>query len=480
MIDIDTLRADHMSCYGYGRATTPCIDNIASQGVRFNNYYTPNAPCLPSRASLCSGLFGIHNGILGHGGTAADMRLEGRDRGFMDSLSSNNLFNTIRKSGYHTVSISTFAQRHGAWWYNAGFNEQYNVGKGGMESAEEVTPIALKWLEDNGAKDNWFMTYHIWDPHTPYRTPSDFGNPFENEPLCDDWIDEDIFKEHYNHIGPHGAREINMWNSNTSPLYPKHPGELNNLRDVKNFIDQYDCGVRYADDNVALLIDRLKKLDVYDDTAIIITSDHGENLGELGIYGEHATADHPCCNIPMIIKWPGMKTDHVDEGLRTNVDLLPTVAQLLEQPIHPSWDGKSYLDVLKGDACDGQESVILSQCAHVCQRSARFDDYLYIRTVHGGGHIFDDEMLFNIKDDPHQTKNLATELPEICAKGAKHILDWEYRMMKNSAYDTDPMWTVMREGGPHHARGHFDRFEQRLMDTGREKAAELFNKKYER
>ena len=64
-IDIDTLRPDHMGCYGYGRNTTPNIDAIAREGVRFDNYYCSDAPCLPSRAALVSGTFGIKNGVAG-------------------------------------------------------------------------------------------------------------------------------------------------------------------------------------------------------------------------------------------------------------------------------------------------------------------------------------------------------------------------------------------------------------------------------
>ena len=64
LFDIDTLRADHMGCYGYGRNTTPVMDEIAKEGVRFDDYYCPNAPCLPSRASMISGQYGIHNGIV--------------------------------------------------------------------------------------------------------------------------------------------------------------------------------------------------------------------------------------------------------------------------------------------------------------------------------------------------------------------------------------------------------------------------------
>lgn len=82
MIDIDTLRPDHMGCYGYRRNTTPNIDEVAREGVRFQNMFCSDAPCLPSRASLLSGMFGIKNGVVGHGGTAADRFRGGRREDF--------------------------------------------------------------------------------------------------------------------------------------------------------------------------------------------------------------------------------------------------------------------------------------------------------------------------------------------------------------------------------------------------------------
>ena len=92
-IDIDTLRPDHMGCYGYGRNTTPNIDAIAKEGVRFDNYYCSDAPCLPSRAALVSGTFGIKNGVVGHGGTAADRFREGITRDFRDNRDIWNFHN---------------------------------------------------------------------------------------------------------------------------------------------------------------------------------------------------------------------------------------------------------------------------------------------------------------------------------------------------------------------------------------------------
>ena len=76
-LDLDTLRPDHLGCYGYHRNTSPNIDRIAAEGTRFTNYFCSDAPCLPSRAALMTGRHGIHTGVVGHGGTTADMRIEG-------------------------------------------------------------------------------------------------------------------------------------------------------------------------------------------------------------------------------------------------------------------------------------------------------------------------------------------------------------------------------------------------------------------
>ncbi len=167
-LDLDTLRPDHLGCYGYHRNTSPNIDAIAAQGVRFDGYHCSDAPCLPSRAALMTGRFGIHTGVVGHGGTAADMRLEGASRGFADRLRRESLPAVVRQAGLKPVLISPFAERHSAWWFYAGYTEMHNTGLGGMESAEHVTPTALDWIERNARQDNWFLHVNYWDPHTPY------------------------------------------------------------------------------------------------------------------------------------------------------------------------------------------------------------------------------------------------------------------------------------------------------------------------
>lgn len=476
-IDIDTLRPDHMGCYGYDRNTTPNIDQISKEGVKFNNYYCSDAPCLPSRASLISGMFGIRNGAVGHGGTAADRRLSGVERDFGDYVDRGCLHNIFRKAGCHTASISTFPERHSSWWFNAGLNEAHNVGGCGSESGEKVLPVALDWLDHKGQEDNWYLHVHFWDPHTPYRAPESFGNPFENEPLTT-WIDQEVFNKHLVHVGPHCINEINMYDDATNPKYPRHLGKGENLEDMKKIFDGYDTGILYADYLVGQIFDKLKQLGIYDDVAIIITSDHGENIGELGLYSEHATADQPTCNIPFIMKWPGAVKGHEDSSFHYNLDLLPTLSDLLNVKKHSHWDGLSYSKTIMEGSEQGRESLVISQMAHVCQRSARFDDWLYIRTYHDGFHLFDDEMLFNLKEDKYEQNNLSKERQDLCAKGAKIILDWQDEQMKKSTSNIDPLWTVMKEGGPFHTLNQLDDYLIRLENTGRSEGAQKLREKY--
>ena len=478
-VDIDTLRPDHMGCYGYKRNTTPEIDRVAEEGTMFTNYYCSDAPCLPSRAALISGMFGIHNGAVGHGGTAADMRLYGAERGFTSPHDEGNFVHVFRKAGMKTASISAFPERHSSWWFNAGFREMYNVGDRGRESGEEVLPTALSWLDRNMMDEDWFLHVHFWDPHTPYRAPESFGNPFADEPL-DTWITPEVFAEHLKHTGPHSANELEMFTDDEDPQYPRQPGKILDMDGLRNLFDGYDCGIRHADFLVGQIFAKLREAGIYEDTAIIISSDHGENMGELGIYSEHATADHPTCNIPMIIKWPGGMRGHVDNALHYNVDLPPTMAEMLNVKPSAHWDGASYAETIQSGAAQGRESLVLSQCAHVCQRSARFGDWLYVRSYHDGFHLFDDEMLFNLAEDRYEQNDVKAAHPEQCMRGAKIILDWHDAMMKNSSSQVDPLWTVMREGGPMHTLGELDAYLVRLENTGRAEGAQRLREKYKK
>jgi len=355
----------------------------------------------------------------------------GRDRFMFDQQLVNNMFFLFRNADLHTVSFSTFAERHSAYWFNAGLNEVYNVGKIGSETAEEVMTPALEWIRRNADRKDYFMHIHMWDAHFPYNAPMEYGNPFENDPLPE-WLTEEVVERNKSHIGPHSAYELNMFNDEEKKdRFPRTPGNVLDVQNARRVIDGYDTDLRYIDDQVARLVALLKEMGIYEDTAIVISADHGENLGELGIYSEHATADQCTTNIPLIVKWPGMKTG-MDHGLHYNIDLTRTFADLLGQKPIPYGDGDSFIKTLETGEDTGREHLIVSQCAHVCQRSVRFDKYLYIRTYHDGYHLFNREMLFDLEADPHEQNDIAAEYPEICAKAARKLLDWEQDMLLTS------------------------------------------------
>jgi arylsulfatase A-like enzyme len=478
-LDLDTLRPDHLGCYGYHRNTSPNIDSIAAQATRFDNYYCSDAPCLPSRTALMSGRFGIHTGVVNHGGTNADIRIDGERRGFRDTLASESLPALLRQAGLKTVSISPFGERHSSWSFYAGFSEMHNTGKGGNESAEEITPTALKWIEQNAESDNWFLQVNYWDPHTPYRAPKEFGNPFENDPVPD-WVTQEILDKHRTMTGCHCAQEGRMWDNSPWPPYDRQPVELKTMDDVRRTYDGYDCGIRYMDDHIGMLFDALREKGVMDDLVIIISSDHGENLGELGIWGEHGTSDQITHRIPMIIRWPRMKAGHVDTGLHYNLDLAPTLADMLGVEPKKSWDGQSYADTIrKGTDC-GREYLVLGQCCHICQRSVRWDNFLYIRTYHDGFRLCDTEQLYNVTDDPHEQNNVASQRPDLCREAVYRLNEWHDSMMHSSPSDVDPLWSVIREGGPFHARGVLPGYCEYLKKTGRESAIPELKRRHPR
>lgn len=483
-IDIDALRPDRLGCYGYHRNTSPHIDQLAREAVRFENYYTPDAPCLPSRTAMYSGRFGIQTGVVGHGNSSANPKNEGILRTFRDAFDTQGLARQLQDAGYHTAMVSPFGQRHAAWWFYAGFNEIHNTGKGGMESAEEVDPVLFPWLERNAKNDNWFLHVNFWDVHTPYRAPLEYGEPFANDPLPKHLDDEALIARHNKIVGPHCSLEIQMYNDDELPKYPRHPGKVNDLKSMRRIVDGYDTALRYVDDRVGLMVKMLKDAGVYDDTVIIISADHGENFGELGIYGEHGTADVATCRIPMIIKWPGMMQGTVDQGLHYNIDLAPTLMDLLGRPHKPLWDGTSYADTLRTGKATGHDQLIISQCAHVCQRSVRWDRWLYMRTYHDGFRLFPEEMLYDIVADPFEQKDVAQQNPQIVREGAWRLEQWHAaQMQKMPAPKVDPLWTVIEEGGPYHAmhargRSPLPKYLEFLEKTGRSEGAAALRKKY--
>lgn len=470
-LDIDSQRPDHLGCYGYHRDTSPNIDRVAAQGVRFDNVYVSDAPCLPSRTALWSGRHGIHTGVINHGGVAADPFVEGTGRQFRSQLGQTSWMACLRKAGLKTATISPFGERHSAWHWYAGFNEVYNTGKGGMETADEVGPVVLDWIARQAKQDDWFLHVNLWDPHTPYRTPAAFGNPFAQDPLPA-WLTDEVRQAHWAGGGPHSAREIPGYADNDTfgKRFPRQPTQADGMEAVRAMFDGYDTGVRYADEYVGRILNALADQGVLDETVIMISSDHGENLGELNIYGDHQTADQITSRVPLVVRWPGVtdaQAGRVDAGLHYHFDWAATMIDLLGQPVPRVWDGESFAPSFKNANAAGRDYLVVSQGAWSCQRSVRWDDFLCIRSYHDGHHAFPDVMLFDVKSDPHEQRDLAPDQPARVNEALRLLDNWHGQMMRTATHAQDPMWTVINEGGPLHTRGQLPGYLQRLRDTDR-------------
>jgi len=480
-IDIDACNPEHLGCYGYPRNTSPRIDRIAQEGTLLTNCYASDAPCLPSRTALYSGRFGIQTGVVGHGGTAAEPRGEGQGRDFQDSFTRDGLASQLKDIGYHTTLVSPFAERHSAHWFNAGFAEIHNTGLCGMESVEEVLPVVGEWLSRRGREDDWYLHVNFWDAHTPYRVPARYGEPFAGEALPP-WLEDSAqLKRHMELPGPHTALDVGMYGDGPARGSRWDVARIDSTDALRRWIDGYDTAIRYVDDAIGRIVDQLRELGVYEDTAIVISADHGECQGHLGIYGEHGTADQGTCRIPLIVRWPGGRQGAVDSELHYHVDWAPTLIEMAGSIVPESYDGKSFARSLSKGEHAGRDYLVLSQCAHVCQRSVRWDRWLYIRTYHDGFHDYPEEMLFDLRHDPREQRNAATQNPEACREGARTLERWRneqlQKMVATSGGASDPLWTVMREGGPFHARTvkpgmpgspeAIEAYFRRLEETGR-------------
>jgi len=478
-LDLDTLRPDHLGCYGYHRNTSPNLDWIAAHGVRFEGCYASDVPCLPSRSALYSGRLGIHNGVVGHGGTAADPKLEGAGRGFRNSPNRLPWVACLARQGLHTVSVSPFAERHSAWHFYAGFREMYNPGQGGLDLADDVTPIVLDWIGRAAKRDDWFLQVNYWDPHTPYRTPDTYGNPFADDPPPD-WPDEATIGAHYAAYGPHSAREPRGfgWEEPSSLL--RMPRQIASRDDFRRWIDGYDVGIRYLDDHIGRILSALDDEGVLDDLVIVASSDHGENQGELNVYGDHHTADNITCRVPLLVRWPGIADPRVDRALHYQVDLAATTVELLGGSVPELWDGRSFADAFRRQEESGREYLVVSQCAWSCQRAVRWGPWIMVRTYDDGLKDFPEVMLFNLDEDPHETTSLAAGRLDVVAKCLGMLEHWHGEMMATAEDATDPLWTVMREGGPYHTRGQLGRYCEHLRATSRAHHAETLAARHRR
>jgi arylsulfatase A-like enzyme len=441
--DIDCLRPDHLGCYGYPRPTSLTIDAIAREGVRFERYYCANSPCLPSRAGWSSGRTGIRNGIVSNHGAGAQFRI--RLRNYVGPQPEEQmLMRQLRAHGYDTISFSNFADRHNAFWFMSGWSEFHTPNlKGGAETAEEVNAALLPWLRQNARRDNYLLHINYWDVHRCYKMDPAWADRFAGHPVAQAWPDEAAIRAHQGIGGPFTARR--QFPDDVSP-YPLMPGAVRSRADFEQMITGYDAAIAYVDHHVQVVLDELDRQGVLDEAVIVISADHGDAFGEHGIYSDHVCADECIHHIPLIVRWPGRTpAGRACDALVSNVDLSATLCDLLEVPVPEGWDGVSFKEQVEGHPGGGRDYLVWDCALYTVQRAVRTGQHLLIRTYDDYGYGFAPLALYDMQNDPYQTRDLAAEAPGV-VEHCEHLMgEWVRAQLDREGWRTDPLLAVLQE-----------------------------------
>ncbi len=315
LISLDTLRADHLGCYGYNRPTSPAIDSLASEGVIFREAISSSSWTLPAHVSLLTSTDAARHGV-----RAVDNQIPPAFITLPEILSQNGFSCAAITGGGFLSPIYGFAR---------GF-DFYNEAEGSLDyenSAELVARAAKKWLEDNKEKD-FFLFLHTYQIHSPYAPPPAYRRVF---------------------LSPEAPFEV----LNIEQYLGGKPGIFQPLseRERENARALYDAEIKYTDEAlVDELIPWLKEEGLYDQLMIIITSDHGEEFYEHGAWGHGPHLYQESIRIPLIIKFPqGQWSKKEINHIVRLTDVAPTILEALglKWP-KDMWDGRSLIPILKG------------------------------------------------------------------------------------------------------------------------------------
>ncbi|MFZ0963842.1 MAG: sulfatase-like hydrolase/transferase [Terriglobia bacterium] len=343
VITIDTLRADHLGCYGDRSISTPNLDALALSAARFTNAFTPVPITLPAHTALFTGSFPMATGVHDFGGNKVP-------------ASAVTLAKVLHDHGYSTAAFLGAAVLDSRYGLNQGFDTYFDhfdfdrLDESNLEmikrSGDQVVDNALAWLKAN-PRQPFFLWVHLYDPHYPYTPPEPYAGRYAGRP--------------------------------------------------------YDGEIAFADAQVGRLIAFLKELGVYDGAVVAVTGDHGEGLGEHGEKTHGFFIYNSTLHVPLLIRVPGAGARTIEKGASL-VDVMPTVLQALQLPIPPSVQGRSLLSDIVGKPSASASNLYAETYLpllhfHWSQlRALQSGGLKYIEAPR--------PELYDTPTDPHETKNL--------------------------------------------------------------------------
>jgi len=387
---IDTLRPDHLGCYGYGRKVSPSIDQFARESILFEQVQAQSSWTKTAVASLFTSLLPPQHGAFDFGD-----RLPAKLTTLAEQLHSH---------GYRTQGWTANVYVSDTFGFEQGFDHYECLGGA---SSHQLHQKVVDWLNRSSQKDSPFFLYiHSMDPHAPYDPPPAFRSV------------PGVIQDHELRDIPHEARQ--------RPANEAWKKRLNLARVL------YDDEIRSNDHAFGLLIQELKARKLYDNTLVVLLSDHGEEFLEHGYMGHINSLYQELLSVPWLLKLPGGEGAGTRVGeLWQQIDLAPTLLQQAGVPIPEAMQGLAYSLSASSGAADrpaysyvtaGQDALKFQQSDRpwsLESRSVRLGSWVYAETRSClGGRLAPWEM-YDLQQDPQERENRFFLVPEQRARLAQ-------------------------------------------------------------
>lgn len=374
LITIDTLRADHLPTYGYFRDTAPHIDQFADEAWVFERTVTPMATTLPAHVSIMTGTRPHRHEIVQNGLV------------FESDPGLRPVAEWLQQGGYQTVAVVSASPVAAGTGISSGFS-QFDDAKLGPRVAAATTNYALGYLRELDDRP-LFMWVHYWDPHDPYEPPPPYDAKFGKSD---------------------GIREF-VEKTGTKPTH-----KIGNLTfDVLDINNRYDGEIAYMDTHLERFFEGLKAAGRFEETAIVVTADHGEGLWQHG-WHDHGQIHNEQILVPLIVKPP--KSFEAQpariQRMASTIDIFPTLGRLLDLPFPDSayaqFEGVNLLDP------EIIRPYVISERVH---RHREGWEPGHKRSLTGADYkLFDlterSDELYDLREDPYELKNVRDKAPDV-------------------------------------------------------------------
>lgn len=405
VLGIDSLRADHMSCYGYSRRTTPHMDRLAGEGVLFEQAYSAYIPTTPAYTSMLTGMDVM---------TTEMVSL--RPKGPIDAR-IRTLPEILRDRGYVSALVGFDGQFYRGFDQYANYPAWMTYEERPALKADSLNRVALPILESMASSGQpFFLFLRHMDPHAPYLPPSPFDRMF------------------------YSRNELDPGNRSMDPVFAFAPfAEFfrswmpPGVTDAEYVVAQYDGEVAYMDACIQRIFTRLEELGLAESTVVVVTSDHGETLTEHDCYFDHHGLYEPTLHVPLIIRCPGkLPAGRRVRGYTLEQDLVPTLLELMgygEVSAELKLDGRSSLALLRGERPTNYSEFYISECTWMRKRGWRTAEWKLIEALEPDFHGKPPVELYNLVADPGELTNLAEAEPAMVETLRGRMRAWLDRRM---------------------------------------------------